>query len=137
MAGLFLRVARHIGVHGRVHERAFVHGGKSFQNGHFNSSTFSCSTLLVRDHQLAVYDPGIVDRRHLRVDTTHQRYVVGQKDALRLPFFVHCSPKVGHIGRVLEVSAAVNVNRASLLQLEADPPPFVRSEKDTAGDMAD
>jgi hypothetical protein len=65
----------------------------------------------------------------------------GQQDALRLPSFVHRLSQIGHIGRVLEPSTAVIVNRARLLQLEADSPTFgleaVRCKTNAAGDMAD
>jgi hypothetical protein len=100
-AGLLFRVARHIRVHGReqhrVHERDSVHGGKSFPMAYLFKASFVMIALFVQAHQLAVNDPDNVGRRHLRIETIHQRHIVGIQDALRLLSFVHCLSQVRHM----------------------------------------
>jgi hypothetical protein len=59
--------------------------------------------VLFVKYQLVVHDPEIVRRRHLRVETIHQKYVVGVLDALHLPSLMHCFSQVGHVMRVLEL----------------------------------
>jgi hypothetical protein len=98
---------------------------------YFNSSILSllsCSAKIISSRSTARTMSDSV------VCNSKQSIIGTQQDALPLPSHVHCLSQVGYIGRVLVRSVAVNANRAYLLLLEADPPPFgleaVRSEKE-------